>query len=390
MLAIDGRSATVQLIGHMNLFQSSDNLRVRWIKWRNGIVGNPAFHRFAAGFPLTRPIARRRARAIFDLVAGFTFSQILSACVELGLFDRLAGGPVAIESLAQEWAMPVAGADRLLRAAAAIGITEPIGDGRWALGADGAALRANGGVVEMIAHHRLLYADLADPVALLRRGGGGGALQRFWHYAGDTGQGTPEEVAAYSRLMAASQPLVAADVIGSYNFSRHRRMLDIGGGEGRFVRSVAAAVPGLALAMFDLPAVATRAADALAREGLGDRIATHGGDFLAGPIPPGHDLITLIRVLHDHDDAPAAQLLRNIRAALPPGGRLVIAEPMAETKGAETIGDAYFGLYLWAMGSGRPRSASAIQAMLDSAGFRRSWGVTTPLPINVRMIVAQA
>lgn len=388
MLAIDGRSATVQLIGHMNLFQSSDNLRVRWIKWRNGIVGNPAFHRFAAGFPLTRPIARRRARAIFDLVAGFTFSQILSACVELGLFDRLAGGPVAIESLASEWAMPVAGADRLLRAAAAIGITQPIGDGRWALGADGAALRANGGVVEMIAHHRLLYADLADPVALLRRGGGGGALQRFWHYAGDTGQGTPEEVAAYSRLMAASQPLVAADVIGSYNFSRHRRMLDIGGGEGRFVRSVAAAVPDLALAMFDLPAVAARAAEALAREGLSDRIATHGGDFLAGPIPSGHDLITLVRVLHDHDDAPAAQLLRNIRTALPPGGRLVIAEPMAETKGAETIGDAYFGLYLWAMGSGRPRSEAAIRAMLDSAGFRRSWGVTTPLPINVRMIVA--
>lgn len=390
MLAIDGRSATVQLIGHMNLFQSSDNLRVRWIKWRNSIVGNPAFHRFAAGFPLTRPIARRRARAIFDLVAGFTFSQILSACVELGLFDRLAGGPVAIESLAAEWAMPVAGADRLLRAAAAIGITEPIGNGRWALGADGAALRANGGVVEMIAHHRLLYADLADPVALLRRGGGGGALQRFWHYAGDTGQGTPEEVAAYSRLMAASQPLVAADVIGSYNFSRHRRMLDIGGGEGRFVRSIATAVPNLALAMFDLPAVAARAAETLAREGLGDRIATHGGDFLAGPIPPGHDLITLVRVLHDHDDAPAAQLLRNIRAALPPGGRLVIAEPMAETKGAETIGDAYFGLYLWAMGSGRPRSAGTIRAMLDSAGFRRSWGVTTPLPINVRMIVAQA
>ena len=37
-----------------------------------------------------------------------------------------------------------------------------------------------------------------------------------------------------------------------------------------------------------------------------------------------------------------------------------------------------------------PRSAGTIRAMLDSAGFRRSWGVTTPLPINVRMIVAQA
>lgn len=388
MVAIDATPATVQLIGHMNLFGSSDNLRARWIGWRNRIVGDPGFHRFAARFPLTRPIARRRARAIFDLVAGFTFSQILAACVELDLFERLADGPVAVESLAAEWDMPTEGADRLLRAAAAIGMTEPVGAGRWALGADGAALRANRGVVEMIAHHRLLYADLADPVTLLRRGGGGGALQRFWHYAGEAGQGSADEVSAYSRLMAASQPLVAADVIDAYHFARHRRMLDIGGGEGRFVRSVAAAVPQIDVAMFDLPAVATRAADALARDGLADRIATHGGDFLAGPIPQGYDLMTLVRVLHDHDDAPAAQLLRNIRMALPRGGRLVIAEPMAETKGAETIGDAYFGLYLWAMGSGRPRSERTIREMLDSAGFRRSWPITTALPINVRIIVA--
>lgn len=120
------------------------------------------------------------------------------------------------------------------------------------------------------------------------------------------------------------------------------------------------------------------------------QISAHGGNFLTDPLPAGYDVMTLVRVLHDHDDAPANQLLRNIAAALPPGGRLVIAEPMAETKGAETIGDAYFGLYLWAMGSGRPRSARAIRAMLKSAGFRRSWQVTTALPINVSVIVAQA
>ncbi len=386
---VDGQAATVQLIGHMNLFQSRDKWRVRWINWRNAIVGNPAFHRFAAHFPVTRPIARRRARTIFDLVAGFIFSQILAACVELGVFDRLAAGPVAAESLARDWAMSAVAADRLLRAAAAIGMVERVGADHWALAADGAALRANGGVVEMIAHHKLLYADLADPVALLRHGGGGGALQRFWHYAGEAGAGSAADVAAYSRLMAASQPLVAQDVIAAYPFARHRRMLDIGGGEGRFVRSVAAAVPGLALGLFDLPAVAERATSAFAAEGLAAQISAHGGNFLADPLPVGYDLMTLVRVLHDHDDAPASQLLRNIAAALPPGGRLVIAEPMAETKGAETIGDAYFGLYLWAMGSGRPRSARAIRAMLKSAGFRRSWQVTTALPINVSVVVAQ-
>lgn len=367
---------------------ASDNWRVRWINWRNSVVGDPGFQRFAARFALTRPIARRRATALFDRVAGFVFSQILAACVELRALERLAQGPVAADSLAREWAMPEAAADRLLRAAAAIRLAERLPDGRWMLGSEGAALRGNPGIAEMIAHHHLLYADLADPVALLRRGGGGGALSRYWHYAESAGQGDAAAVAPYSRLMAASQPLLAADVIDSYRFARHRRLLDVGGGEGAFVGAVAARVPGIALGVFDLPPVGARAAAALSAQGLADRVTIHSGDFFAGALPTGYDLVTLVRILHDHDDAPAQLLLRNIHAALPAGGRLLIAEPMAETKGAETSGDAYFGLYLWAMGSGRPRSAAAIRAMLATAGFSRISELSTPQPMSVRMLVA--
>lgn len=353
------------------------------------MVGSADFQRFAARFPLTRPVAQRRARAMFDLVAGFTYSQTLAACVSLGVFERLAAAPVAADALADEWAMPPEAALRLLRAAAAIGLVEALAGGDWALGPAGAALRGNAGVAEMIAHHHLLYADLADPVALLRRGGGGGALQRYWHYAGDAGQGGAEDVAAYSRLMAASQPLVAEQILGAYRFTRHRRMLDIGGGEGGFVASAAQAAPDLALGLFDLPAVVARARVRLDGNGLGERVTVHGGDFLAGPIPAGYDLVTLVRVLHDHDDDAAARLLRNIHAASAPGARLVIAEPMARTRGAEPSGDGYFGWYLWAMGSGRPRSVQTIRAMLATAGFRRSWERPTPLPINVRVLVAE-
>ncbi|OYY91454.1 MAG: methyltransferase [Sphingomonas sp. 28-66-16] len=364
------------------------NWRERWIGWRNKILADPGFQRFAVRFPPTRGIVRRRARTMFDLVAGFTYSQIVAACVELNLLDLLAEGPQPIEMIAARLDLPVAGADRLLRAAAALKLTERLDATRWALGADGAALRGNGGIAEMVAHHRLLYADLADPVGLLRRGGGGGQLAHYWTYAERAGEGDGDDVAAYSRLMAASQPLVAQHIIDSYGFGRHRRMLDVGGGEGRFVSAVAARVPGLALSMFDLPAVGARARAALTAGGIGDRVEIFGGNFLEGPLPGDHDLITLVRVLHDHDDAPAMQLLRHIHAALPAGGRLLIAEPMAESKGAETAGDAYFGMYLWAMGSGRPRSLGAIAAMLAAAGFSRSKPVPTPLPLTVSAIVA--
>ena len=54
----------------------------RWIDrlrdWRNRTVARPGFQRWAAAFPLTRPTARRHAGELFDLVAGFVYSQVLT------------------------------------------------------------------------------------------------------------------------------------------------------------------------------------------------------------------------------------------------------------------------------------------------------------------------
>jgi demethylspheroidene O-methyltransferase len=253
--------------------------RGRWIAWRNRVLASPRFQRFATRFPLTRPVARRRARALFDLVAGFAYSQILAACVQLRLFELLAEGPLDTAAIATRIDLPVDGAQRLLRAAAALGLVQPLGDA-WALGSDGAALLGNRGIAEMVAHHHLLYADLADPVALLRRGGGGGALSALWGYAESPGRGETADVAAYSALMAASQPMVAAQAIDAYPFYRHRRLLDVGGGEGAFLSAVGTRVPSLELALFDLPAVCARAQSRFVAAGLATRATTFGGNLL--------------------------------------------------------------------------------------------------------------
>jgi demethylspheroidene O-methyltransferase len=370
-----------------NFKEAEIPLRWRWLAWRNRLLASPGFQRFAASFVLTRPIARRRARALFDLVAGFTYSQILAACIQTGLLEVLADGPHDLATIAPRIDLPPAGADRLLRAAAALGLAQPVGS-FWALGADGAAILGNRGIAEMVAHHSLLYADLADPVALLRRGGGGGQLSRLWHYAESSGAGDAAAVADYSALMAASQAMVAAQVIAAYPFHRHRRLLDVGGGEGGFLTSVGAQAPALGLGLYDLPPVAERARSRLADAGLAARARVFGGNFLCDSLPQGYDCVSLIRVLHDHDDTPALALLRNIHAALPPGGTLLIAEPMAQTPGAEQSGDAYFGFYLLAMGSGRPRSITAIAGMLRAVGFSRTKLVRTAMPLTARAIVA--
>ncbi|MFN7388385.1 methyltransferase [Brevundimonas sp.] len=361
-------------------------LNDRWRAWRNGLVGSPAFQRWAARFPLTRPIARQKAGALFDLTVGFVYSQIAHACVTSGLLERLAKGPMTVALVETMLELDREGALRLLRAAAALKLTEPAGEDRWALGIEGAALLGAPGVAAMIRHHALLYADLGDPMALLRRGGGGGTLARYWTYA-EGGPPDATEAEAYSGLMTDSQAMVAAQVLDAYPIGRHRRLLDIGGGEGTFLRAVAARAPGLDRMLFDLPAVAERARTRFAAEGLA--LHATGGDVFRDPLPPGADVVSLIRVLHDHDDAPAFEILKAARAALPPGGTLLIGEPMAQERGAERVGDAYFGMYLLAMGSGRPRPAREIIAMCRKAGFAHARRVRTGMPVIASLIVAR-
>ncbi len=364
-------------------------LQDTWLAHRNRLFSDGGFQRWAADFPPTRPIARRRARRLFDLVAGFVYSQTLGACVRLGLFERLRDGPLSTSSLAAALDLPPDAIERLLGAARALELVEPAGTDRWALGEQGAALLGSVGLMQMIVHHDRLYADLGDPVGLLRRGAG--ELAGYWPYAlSDAPAGAGgEDVAGYSALMAATQPAVAADLLAAYPVARHRRLLDVGGGEGAFLEAAAARAPRLRLALVDLPAVAQRARARLGRAGLLDRAEILEGDFLSQPIPPGADLVTLVRILHDHDDAGVARLLRAIRAALPADGVLLIGEPMAGDGRPERVGDVYFAFYLLAMGRGRARSPRELTACLHDAGFTRVKRLRTRTPFLLSALTAR-
>ncbi|MCE4225994.1 methyltransferase [Methylobacterium sp. C25] len=365
--------------------------RERWLSFRNGCVASPAFQRWAAGFPLTRGIAQRNTRALFDLCAGFVYSQVLFACVRLDLFRILQSGPKSIEDLSRRLGLSPERTERLLKAAASLNLVTLLQDGRYALADLGAALTGNPSVAAMIEHHAMLYADLADPVALLRGEAGPTRLGQYWLYAdhASLGRASEEAVAGYSGLMSASQALIAEDILDAYPLGGHGRLMDVGGGEGAFIAAVARRHAALRLTLFDLPPVAQRAAERLAGLGFGARVECLSGSFHTDILPGGADVISLVRILHDHDDAQAAVLVQAARDALPPGGTILIAEPLADTRGAEPIGDAYFGFYLLAMGSGRARTAAEIRTMLAVGGFTEIQEISTRRPLLTRLITAK-
>lgn len=358
---------------------------------RDRLLVSSGFQRRALRLPIARRVARTRMRALFDLCSGFVYSQVLMACIRLDLFEIIADAPRTSNALAQRLDLPQPSMDRLLEAAESLDLVEARGEGRFGLGPLGAALLGNPAVKAMIEHHAALYEDLRDPVAILRGTNDSTALGRYWAYSKNAGVSEigKDDTAAYTDLMAASQAMIADQVLSSCSFTACRRLLDVGGGAGAFVQAALERHAHLEGRVFDLPPVAAQARERFEASGLGERASAVGGSFLDDPLPRGHDLISLVRVLHDHDDDTVASLLKSVREAIEPGGMLVVAEPMLETRGAEPVTAAYFGFYLMAMGQGRARSADTLKTMLEAAGFGAVRERRTAAPLLVRVLTAR-
>ncbi len=101
----------------------------------NALLADASFQRWATDFPLTLPVARQRTRAQFDLCAGFVYSQVLFACVRLGVFPLLAEGPAHLDDLARSIDLTPDATHRLVDAAASLKLLSRRDGDRVALGA---------------------------------------------------------------------------------------------------------------------------------------------------------------------------------------------------------------------------------------------------------------
>ena len=284
--------------------------------------------------------------------------------VELDLFTALAKGPLPDEELARRLALTPDVLDILMNAGASLGLVERRARG-WGLGLKGAAILGQGGIQEMVAHHGRFYADLADPVALLR-GGRATELRRFWTYAGER-EGPADDASGYTALMAASQAFIASGVLHDRAFRSAQHLFDLGGGAGAFAIAALKCHPKLTATVADRADVVPQAAEALAASGLTGRSHVVAHDFFVDPIPEPTDLVTLVRILHDHDDDAVAKILGRIAGTMS-NAQLAVIEPMADRKNPSGL-DAYFPWYFKAMGQGRYRTREALTTHLSHAGL---------------------
>jgi len=354
----------------------------RFLLWRNRLLRSSTFQKWAARLPISQSIARQRATDLHHILAGFVYSQTLSASYKLGLLECLKDRIATLDEIADHCDLEREAAFTLVQAATSIDLLQQASDTHWTLGELGASIHGNPGVQSMLRHHDLLYHDLADPAKLLRRREQA-SLRGYWPYV-DGDHSDPAAAARYSELMADSQHLIANHILDAINLSAETRLLDVGGGTGTFSKLASERFSSAETAVFDLPQVIASMPPKHSY-----LLQTFAGDMFKDALPHDFNAISLVRILHDHDDAPVEHLLSRCFDALPAGGQLIIAEPMAGTRGAEPIGHTYFGFYLWAMGSGRPRTKSELTKMLKRAGFRGIREKKTHIPALVRVITAK-
>ncbi|HLB69042.1 MAG TPA: methyltransferase [Thermoplasmata archaeon] len=181
----------------------------------------------------------------------------------------------------------------------------------------------------------------------------------------------PAMVRLFTSGMHATGTYWADALAKSYDFSRHRVLLDVGGGSGVYAITIAKRHRRLRATVFDLPGVLEIAREKIREAGLESRITTVAGDFFKDEWPTGADVILFSSVLHDWSPDTSKKLLRRAAEILPTGGVVVVRELFMNDDGGGPLYAAMSSVTMLLETEGENYSWSTYESWLRAAGFDR-------------------
>jgi predicted O-methyltransferase YrrM len=302
-------------------------------------------------------------------MSGYMVTQSLAVAARLEIADHLASGPVAAEDLAERTKANPDALYRVLRALASVGVFEETPGRRFGQTPLSELLRADhkpslrhlamlfGGDLYSAweaAHHSVLTGEPAFPKVF-------GAP----HFE-DLGE-HPEALELFTKAMGGAARGRLEGLL-EIDWSTAKKVVDIGGGDGTLLVGLLQRHPALEGVVFDLPEVIGDARANVEQGALADRCTCVAGSFL-DDVPAGADVYVLARVLHNWSDEQASKILRRCRAAVKPGGRVVIIDDIIGEGNGPQIGK-FLDLQMLVILGGRERTAAQWATLLGDAGFR--------------------
>lgn len=320
---------------------------------------------------------------MIHLVGGYQISQAIYVAAKLGIADLIAAGVTSSEELGAATGAVPQRLHRVLRTLASYGVFTETAPRSWALTPLAETLRSevpgsmrNFTLMWGEEHYRA-FADLVGAVCSQQPAFDIGYGTDFWSYLADH----PDSAATFNAAMGNLSGQVHAAAVGAYDFSGLRHVVDVGGGHGFLLSLVLGRHPRLSATLLELPQVLPGAEKTLADAGVLDRCTLVGGDFRT-EVPAGGDGYLLSLIMHDWDDEGCAQILRNVRRAIAPGGRLLIVDTVLPDGNEPHLG-RMIDLTMLAIVTGQERTRGELAELLATAGFRLERVVPTSAHTSV-------
>lgn len=314
---------------------------------------------------------RDAARDLLELIRAHRLTEMVAAAVHLGLADALASGPADAPSIAAATGTDAPTLYRLLRGLASAGVLVEDAERRFRLAPMGELLRADSpeSMRDWVLlldrpYVRQAWANLAHAITTGENEFTALHGEDIWQWR----RHEPEDSALFNRAMAVLSRGVGQALAEAFEFGRIGTIADIGGGSGTMMAAVLARHEHLRGILFDQPHVVTDAAPTLEAAGVANRCELVGGSFFEG-VPSGADAYLMKAILHDWEDPESIAILRNIRAAIPASGQLLVVERVIGPPNEDLEG-AVSDLHMLVMPGGRERTAEEWAALFAAAGFK--------------------
>jgi hypothetical protein len=318
--------------------------------------------------------SRAPSTTLPSLIMGYMPARVVHTAAHLGISDLLAGGPKPAEALAQATHTGTGPLLRLLRALASLDLLEDLGRDGFALTALGSQLRSN--VPGSMRNLALMFGgerawrswgELPHSVAT----GESGTHRIYGLGTFEYLAANPDQAVIFNGAMAENTLRVTQALISAYDFSRYRRIIDVGGGNGALLGAIIAANPNSRGVVFDLPRGSAEAPERLADAGVAASCEVVAGDFFRS-VPEGADAYILKHIIHDWDDGQSIAILKNCHKAMHQKSKILLLERVMPEKMESTPAHrrmAMADMNMLAMPGGRERTGNEYRDLLAQAGL---------------------
>ena len=322
--------------------------------------------------------------AMLDLILAHRRSTAICTAAKLGVADQLESGPKTTRELASTLQVQEDPLYRVLRALAGLGIFREGENRTFSQTTLSAVLRTN--AAPTLRDAATMQLDDWQLHSFQAMGStienGRPALENlfgasFFEYL----PAHPDLEVRFNRAMTDVSSGDAPALAAAYDFSGLEHLMDIAGGKGNMLATILAAAPGLRATLFDRASVIEQAKTDAILAPFADRCGFVSGDFFES-VPEGADAYLVKHIIHNWDDERALRILRNIRRAMKPANKLLVADRVLGPPNAPDS-QKFYDLTMMLILGGRERTEEEWQALLSAAGFRITRILSSGCPLSI-------